>query len=265
MADMAGLAGAFTIVIVVITAFVIEKLSTNTKLSPGAVADAKLQGALLGRFQLGGAMLLCVLALAFVTYIEWAFAFKAAASPSIATAFLVGILVIDGARFFLPKSLVGGFRTYTVRVLFGRILVLFCILTSMFITAAYAAMYVYPDAVYMDSAPGYRALQDIDREIERKSRRVPKEVWFNSDACNDETWRECVPVITLRAERNRVVAAQNTPATKHVPAPMDNPNAQGMVRATLLVALAWLAILISTLLPVVIQQAWINTAEEEAR
>jgi hypothetical protein len=263
MGDMAGVAGALMMVIVVVAAYLIEIQSKYTKLSEAEIKDAEKHGILLGRVQLAGASLLCVLALVFVTYLESIFVFREAGTPAIAMAFLVGVVVIDGARFFLPKSLVGGARTYTVRVLFGRILVMFCILTSMAITAAYAAKYVYPDSAYTSPAPGFRSLQEIDRDIDRRSRRINKDIWYNSDACADETWRECVPVNTLRAERNRTVAAQNNPAHRTTSAPLDAPASDGLVRAVLFGALAWLAILISTLLPVVIQQAWINTAAEE--
>jgi hypothetical protein len=262
MGDMAGWAGALMVIIVVAVAYVIERQARKSTTSAEEIADSIAQGKLLGRIQLSGAELLCVLALAFVTYLEAVFVFRSSPTPAMATGLLIGVVVIDGARFFLPRSLIGGFKNLTLRVIFGRVLVMFCILTSMFITAAYAAYYVYPDSVYMDSAPGYRAIQDIDREIERRSRRVPKEVWFNSDACSDDSWRECVSINTLRAERNRTVAAQSAPAHKSAPAPLNNPNAQGLIRATLLVALAWLAILISTLLPVVIQQAWLNAGDD---
>jgi hypothetical protein len=92
--------------------------------------------------------------------------------------------------------------------------------------------------------------------------RISKDVWYQSDACNDDTWRECVPIVTLREERKRAAAAQPAASRTAAPPGHDHFSFQGMVRALLLVALAWLAILISTLLPVVVQQAWANAGEE---
>jgi hypothetical protein len=263
MGDMAGWIGALMIVLIVAGAYLFEIKDIPSNPSDAEIKDSVELGKRLGRMQLFGAMLLCVMALAFVTYIEAVFVWRSSPTPSIATGSLIGILVIDGARFFLPRTLAGEYPAYEFRVMLSRIVVLFCILTSMSITGAYAAMYVYPDEVYLEMAPGHRSLHEIDREIDKRSMRISKEAWYQSDACTDDTWRECVPIIALRDERKRALAAQNAVARKSAASNSENVNFQGLVRALLLVALAWLAILISTLLPVVVQQAWIRAADEK--
>jgi hypothetical protein len=256
MGEMPGWVGVLMMATILIIAYLIETKDDTTKQSKEEIEDANRFGVMLGRVQMRGATFLCVLALVFVTYIESAFLWKLSATPSIAFGFLIGVLVIDGARFFLPRSLIGGSPSHSLRIVLGRILVLFCILTSMFITAAYAFIYVYPDDVYVETAPGHRAIKEIDREIEKKSQRVPSKVWFDSNACNDESWRECMPVIMLREERRLAVASESAPLRRAIPRALDNPNLQGVVRALLIVVLSWISILISTLLPVVVQQAW---------
>jgi hypothetical protein len=262
MGDMPGLIGAAMIVVIVIAAYLFEIKDKPADYSEAEIKDSIEQGVKLGRMQLHGAMILCLLALAFVTYIESVFVWRSSPTPSMAVGSLIGVLVIDGARFFLPRTLSGHHSSFQLRVKLSQIVVLLCVLTSMFITAAYAAIYIYPDEVFLETVPGHRSLHEIDREISRRSLRVSKDAWYQSDACEDDAWRECVPIITLREERKRAIAAQTTPRARRSRSGSGRFSFEGLVRALLLVALAWLAILISTLLPVVVQQAWAKAGEE---
>lgn len=259
MGDSAGWVAIVMVVLMVAAVYIVEEQKKPSNYSDAEIKDSIEWGKKLGRIQLHGALLFCLLALVFVTYIESLYVSRALPTPSMAIGALFGVMVLDGVRFFVPRALVGVKSPYPERARLSRFVVLFCILTSMAITAAFAWRYVYPDdGYYIDSAPGHRSVRVIDQEIERKLRRISSDIWFQSEACTDDIWRECMPIIILREERKKSEAAQNQGMRKSATWPW---SLEGAIRAVLFTLLTWLAILISTLMPVLIQQAWARAGE----